>query len=693
MLRLGSASAYKEGRDVDCREMRRDDEMGRAGGSLGGSAGSRCNSLGGGSRVLGSQAYHMCRSAGRPSQANRSRWAAMARKIIAKSEQLEKLTDSELHQRALELRWRSKTNIPLSQLLVDVYALVRDSSRRTTGMTHFHVQLMGGIALFEGNIAEMQTGEGKTLTAVLPVTLRALPGLGAHIVTVNDYLAKRDRETMGPIYELLGLSVGCIQTPMEDDERRGAYAKDITYGTAKEMGFDFLRDRLRTGADVGRVNGRRASPSRVGESPVQRGHNFALIDEADSILIDEARTPLIIGLTQPNNAATVNLLRWSHRAAHHLNPEADFIYEPDRRTAFLTDAGCRSVLLMAKPSLMDSIGTERIYTHVESALTARFAFQKDRDYVIVDDEIVIVDESTGRMMEGRKWQDGLHQAVEAKELVPITAATGQAAKITIQSFYREYTHLAGMTGTAMPARRELNKTYEAKVAVIPTNRPCIRAGKPHRIFTTMKAKWNAVVEEIDQIAETGRSVLVGTPSVDASEALGMLLDERGIHHDILNARFFEQEADIVAKAGVSRRVTIATNMAGRGTDIELDEMVRENGGLHVIATEMHSSQRIDRQLVGRAARQGDPGAFQFFLSLEDELLRCLKPGKRERLKQQAAPDAKGELSLNWLSLFQRTQRFLEKTHRKQRKQLLKQEKHRADAYDKMSLDPYLELTE
>ncbi|MCA9048953.1 MAG: translocase, partial [Planctomycetaceae bacterium] len=381
------------------------------------------------------------------------------------------------------------------------------------------------------------------------------------------------------------------------------------------------------------------------------------------------------------------------RATYQLKPREDYVYEPERRTTWLKDTGCRKVVLMAKPSLMNSMDTERIYTQVEKALTARHAFEKDRDYVIVDDKVMIVDEGTGRIMDGRKWQDGLHQAIEAKELVPITAATGEAARITVQSFYRNYTNLCGMTGTAIPAKRELRKTYKAKVTRIPTNRKCIRKGKSVRIFKTQEAKRNAIAGEVVRLVKAGRAILIGTPSVEASESLSAVLKQRDIDARILNARYHEQEADIVSQAGQPGRVTIATNMAGRGTDILLDESVRKAGGLHVIATEMHSSKRIDRQLVGRAARQGDPGSFQFFLSLEDELLRCREPREVLRRRRMALPNKAGELGRGWHRYFLKVQRFLEKTHRKQRKGLLKQERHRLEQYENMGLDPYLELTE
>jgi preprotein translocase subunit SecA len=620
----------------------------------------------------------------------------MAKSIIRRSEGLHKLSDEDLLTAGRRIRWEAKAGTSLASLLPEAFALVRESARRILKMEHFEVQIMGAIALFEGHIAEMQTGEGKTLTATMPSFLRALPGYGCHVITVNDYLAERDAEIMGPVHRNLGLTVGKILDSMEPDERRENYACDITYGTSKEMGFDFLRDRLRKGAspDDGTPTLRKfVRTLQGGEEPVQRGHYFSLIDEADSILIDEARTPLIIGLTQPNDPATVNLFRWSNRVTFHLEPRTDYVYEPERRSAWLTDVGCRKVVLMSKPSLLSSMDTERIYSQVEKALTAKHAFEKDRDYVIVEDKVVIVDEGTGRIMDGRKWQDGLHQAIEAKELVPITAATGEAARITVQSFFRQYSNLCGMTGTALTARRELKKTYKLKVSRIPTNKPCIRKGLPTRVFKTQEAKRTAIGDQIEQMVNAGRSILVGTPSVEASESLGSVLRKKGVEHQILNARYHEQEAEIIKDAGHPGRVTIATNMAGRGTDIILEDDVRQAGGLHVIATELHSSTRIDRQLVGRSARQGDPGSFQFFLSLEDELLRCREPREVMRKYKLAMANKRGELGRSWLRYFKRVQRFLEKNHRKQRKNLLKQERFRLEQYDNMGLDPYLELTE
>jgi preprotein translocase subunit SecA len=606
-----------------------------------------------------------------------------------------KLSDEDLLSRSRDLQWQARGGTPLRSLLVDVYALAIEATTRETSKTHYPVQIMGGVALFEGGIAEMQTGEGKTLTAVLPASLRAMAGKGAHVMTTNDYLASRDAEELAPIYARLGLTAGCILGPMQTDERREAYACDITYGTASEMGFDFLRDRMKTGTSE-REGGRRAmfQTNLAEQAPVQRGHYFALVDEADSILIDEARTPLIIGVEVANRSAMVSLYRWANQAIDQLQSGSDFIFDPQRRSAYLTDRGCRRVILLTKPVVLDSIDTERIFQHVEKAITARYGFTLDKDYIVTSQrEIAIVDESTGRQMEGRKWQDGLHQAMEAKEGVEITALTGAGAKVTIQTLFRKYEHLAGMTGTGASSRREFKRVYNRKVTVIPTHRRCIRRGRPPRVFATQAAKREAIVREVAQMVAAGRAVLIGTPSVSASEALALRLSQEGLTHRVLNAVQHAQEAEIVKEAGQPGRVTIATNMAGRGTDILLADEVRDAGGLHVIATEMHTSARIDRQLIGRAARQGDPGSYQFFLSLEDELLGTLEPSRLTRLQKRSRPDRQGELSRSWVKLFQKTQRKLERLHIKQRKLLLKQEKEQLKKYKRMGLDPFLELVE
>jgi preprotein translocase subunit SecA len=639
---------------------------------------------------LGSKALHLLITGGRPSAARLSRWSRIATEVEARCKSLQTLSVDQLRTEAAELRWRVKSGEPEANLRVPAFALAREASRRATGMSHFHVQIMGGLALFEGGVAEMQTGEGKTLTAVLPTFLRSLCGKGAHVVTTNDYLAQRDANEMGPAYELLGLTVGCVQTKDDDSARRQAYACDITYGTAKEFGFDFLRDRLKQGAAIGR----RPTAGSGGDAPVQRGYYFALVDEADSVLIDEARTPLIIALTQPNDPAVVGLYRWCDRIvrANTLTAKRDYLYEPERRHAVLTDEGCRHVLLLNKPTLLDGLDVQRLYKQVEMALVAHLGFQRNKDYVIDDEKVVIVDESTGRKMEGRKWQDGLHQAVEAKEYIPITAATGQAARITVQTFFRHYTHLAGMTGTGTQVAGEFRRTYTLSTTVIPTNKPCIRRGLPYRVFRTLEEKCVAAAKLIRQLQLEGRAILVGTPSVERSRQLSEYLKGEEVQHTVLNAYFHKEEAEIVANAGLPGRVTIATNMAGRGTDIKLHPDVRASGGLHVIATELHSSLRIDRQLIGRAARQGDPGTYQFLLSFDDELLRCLPRDVVERRRKSAAADANGEVASNWLGFFRRAQRLLERMHRKERRDLLKAERHRIQQYEKMGLDPYLEMT-
>lgn len=643
-----------------------------------------------------SQIWYLTTSGGRPMAARISRWRAQGQRILTLSESFADLTDRELLGKSRELQWRAKSGIPLRSLLTESYALVREAARRVLNQQHYLVQIVGGIGLFEGGLAEMQTGEGKTLTATLPTFLRALPGRGCHVVTVNDYLAKRDCDTMGPVYELLGLSVGCVVSASEPEERRRAYWKDITYATSREIGFDFLRDRLKVGSKLDEMHRPNLFEHEhmSDDGPVQRGHHFALVDEADSVLIDDAVTPLIIGLPKESTPAIEALLNWSRDLVPQLTIGIDFLLDPGKRTAELTNAGTRKVVLATKPPLLSSFDTEKLYTHVEQAIRARYAYERGRDYVISKkEEIAIVDESTGRTLEGRKWQMGLHQAIEAKESVPITEETGEAARITVQTFFRRYENIAGMTGTAIQAAREFQHTYGLGVTAIPTHRPCIREGLPPRIFTTQDAKRKALIPEIERLYLAGRAVLIGTPSVEASEALGKAMKARGINCQILNALFLEAEAQIVADAGQPGRITIATNMAGRGTDIHLHEVVRQSGGLHVIATEMHTNRRIDRQLVGRAARQGDPGSYQFWLSLEDELFRYLKMEKIRRIRESANPDREGELSRNWLQLFRRTQRTIENQERKHRKQLLKQEKSREKMCRAMGLDAYLELAE
>ncbi len=515
---------------------------------------------------------------------------------------LEEFSDAELRHKKEEFRGRLDAGETLDDLLAEAFAVVREAGKRAVKMRHYDVQLIGGVVLHEGKIAEMTTGEGKTLVATLPAYLNALGGKGVHIVTVNDYLARRDMEWMGPLYELLGLTVGNIQHDMSDDQRRAAYGSDITFGTNNEFGFDYLRDNMKFRA----------------QDMVQPIHNFAIVDEVDSILIDEARTPLII--SGPAEKST-ELYYKIDRIIPALHKGRDFEIEEEKRSAAFTEEGVEHLeKLLGIDNLYDAANMELVH-HTQQALKAHALFKRDKDYIVKDGEVVIVDEFTGRMMPGRRWSDGLHQAVEAKEGVKIERENQTLATITFQNFFRMYDKLAGMTGTAMTEAVEFDNIYKLEVMAIPTNETLIRDEMPDVIFRTEPEKWKAVVEEIIAQHETGRPVLVGTTSIEKSEKISKMLERRGVKHVVLNAKHHEREAEIVALAGQKDAVTIATNMAGRGTDIVLGEGVTDVGGLHVLATERHEARRIDNQLRGRTGRQGDPGSSQFFLSLEDDLMR------------------------------------------------------------------------
>jgi len=605
-----------------------------------------------------------------------------------------KLGDQELRKKSLALRYRARSGEPLVRLLPEAYALVREAGRRTINMRHFDVQIIGGIAMFHRSIVEMQTGEGKTLVATLPMYLRALAGKGCHLATVNDYLAQRDADWMGPIYDALGLSVGVIQTPMSQPQRRKAYACDVTYGTAKEFGFDFLRDRLllrriREGeADLlGGMLGQRGASD---EKPVQGEPYFAVVDEADSILIDEARTPLIISaLPTEEQKLAVECYKWSATIPGEFIEDEDYEYDHEKKKVELTRAGRQKVRLLPKPAALDTVGMFNIYQYVERSIKVDREFIRDRQFVTRDGEVVIVDEFTGRLSEGRKWRDGIHQAVEAKEGVEVTVETGQAARITVQDFFLRYEHLAGMTGTAAASARELRKIYRCPVVLVPTNRPCIRQKLPDLVFGSSEAKWDAVVEEIFGLHAEGRPVLIGTRSIDKSEHLSELLHARGVQHQVLNANHIEAEADIVALAGRLGKVTVSTNMAGRGTDIRLGDGVPELGGLHVICTEMHDAARIDRQLSGRCARQGDPGTFRQFLALDDELLETGLGPKRAK-KYETWGERVAGLVDGFGRLFRKAQKKVERRHFRDRKALMYFEKHRKKMQRQMGQDPYLD---
>lgn len=523
-------------------------------------------------------------------------------KINPQESALKKLSDSSLANKTNEFKARLAKGETLDDILPDAFAVIREASRRVLGMRQFDVQLIGGIILHRGNIAEMGTGEGKTLVATAPVYLNALEGKGAHVITVNDYLAKRDSEWMGQVYKFLGLSVGLIVHDLDFEQRKIAYNSDITYGTNNEFGFDYLRDNMVSSLD----------------QMVQRPLHYCLIDEVDSILIDEARTPLII--SGPGQKSTDNYYVMS-KLVPQLKLGEDYTIDEKQKTVAPTEAGVSKMEKMLKvDNLYDTDNLELNHLFVQ-ALRAQAMMERDRDYVVKDGEVVIVDEFTGRLMYGRRYSDGLHQAIEAKEGLQVQRESQTLATITFQNYFRMYDKLAGMTGTAKTEEQEFIKIYGLEVFQVPTNRPVQRKDLPDVIFKTKRGKYRAVVREIERRHATGQPMLIGTTSIEQSEQLSHMLKEAGIVHNVLNAKYHELEAQIVAQAGQKGQVTIATNMAGRGTDIVLGEGVSELGGLAIIGTERHESRRIDNQLRGRAGRQGDPGSSQFFLSLEDDLLR------------------------------------------------------------------------
>lgn len=523
--------------------------------------------------------------------------------INAQEKELTELPDEELKNKTQVFKNRLSTGATLEDILIEAFAVVREAARRVIKLRPFDVQLMGAAVLHQGKIAEMQTGEGKTLVATMPAYLNALTGKGVHIVTVNDYLAKRDRFWMGPVYEFLGLSVGLIQHDMKPEERKKAYACDIVYGTNTEFGFDYLRDNMALSQ----------------EQVVQRELNYAIIDEVDSILIDEARTPLII--SGPAEDST-EIYYKIDRLVRRLTYGEDFDFEEKTRSIWLTEEGIARVeTLLHVDNLYQDTGKGSLEHLVRQSLRAHHLYRKDVDYVVKDGEVIIVDEFTGRLMHGRRYSDGLHQAIEAKEKLQVAHENQTLASITYQNFFRMYQKTAGMTGTAKTEESEFLYTYGMPVVMIPTNKPLRRTNYPDVIYRTEKEKFEAVVREIEELHRIGRPVLVGTVSIDKSEKLSQMLAKKGIAHQVLNAKNHEREAEIIAQAGQRSAVTISTNMAGRGTDIILGEGIADLGGLHVVGTERHESRRIDNQLRGRAGRQGDPGSSRFFLSLEDSLLR------------------------------------------------------------------------
>lgn len=537
-------------------------------------------------------------------------------RINALEPEMQALADEALPERLGEIREQVQSGErDLDAVLPEVFAVVRETSRRVLGMRHYDVQLVGGMALHKGKIAEMKTGEGKTLVATLAVVLNALEGKGVHVVTVNDYLAQRDAAWMGKLYAALGLSTGVIVAGLDDAQRKAAYNADITYGTNNEFGFDYLRDNMKFYA----------------EQLVQREHRFAIVDEVDSILIDEARTPLIISGASDEST---DMYRQVDAVVRHLEKDQDYTIDEKARTASLTDEGVARVEgLLEVDNLYDPANITAQH-HVLQALKAHTVFRRDVDYIVKDDKVIIVDEFTGRLMDGRRFSDGLHQALEAKEQVTVAAENQTLASITFQNYFRLYDKLSGMTGTADTEAVEFAQIYNLEVCTIPPNRPMVRKDYPDLIYRTRGEKLQAIVEGIKELHSRQQPVLVGTISIEMSELLSQMLLREGVPHKVLNAKHHAEEAEIVAQAGQAGKVTIATNMAGRGTDIVLGEGVIDLGGLHILGTERHESRRIDNQLRGRAGRQGDPGSSRFYLSLEDDLMRLFGSDRLSGLMQK-----------------------------------------------------------
>ena len=526
----------------------------------------------------------------------------IANKVESYAKQMSELTDEQLQAKTDEFRERYKKGESLDHMLPEAFAVSREGAKRVLGLYPFHVQIMGGIVLHEGNIAEMRTGEGKTLTATMPVYLNAISGKGVHVVTVNEYLSKRDATEMGQLYNWLGCSVGINNSEMSPDQKREAYKADIMYSTNSEIGFDYLRDNMAV----------------YKEDQVQRGLNYALVDEVDSILIDEARTPLIIS---GPGTGTSKLYKQTDRFVKQLKKDVDYKIDLESKTVSLTDEGIKKAeKYFNLKNLYDPENTALTH-HLDQALRANYIMLLDKDYVVQDGEVLIVDSFTGRVMEGRRFSDGLHQAIEAKEGVEIQEENKTMANITYQNLFRMYNKLAGMTGTAKTEQEEFREIYNMETITIPTNRPVQRKDEPDLLYPTLQSKFVAVVDRIKKLHAKGQPILVGTVAVETSEYLSQLLDKENIPHVVLNAKNHAKEAEIVKNAGQKGAVTIATNMAGRGTDIKLGPGVREIGGLAVIGTERHESRRIDNQLRGRSGRQGDPGLSQFYLSLEDDLMK------------------------------------------------------------------------
>jgi len=633
--------------------------------------------------------------------------------------EFDNLNDVEVKQKIREFRGRARGGEPLKQIMPEMFGLICVAAKRTLGLRPFDVQLAAGAVMFNKALAEVATGEGKTLIASLSACMHSLAGKGVHVATVNDYLAKRDKEWLDPLFNMLGLTVGVLQQKMPDGERKQAYRDDITYGTASEFGFDFLRDRLKGLGEYSQAGNSQSfwaswekGSGRGGRGEdqwIQRGHHFALIDEADSIFIDEARTPLIVtksadeeGTATDSDAPHIQVYLWADNLAKQMVEKEHFQFDA-RKQKFLMTEGGRALARYANPPRGEhSEAMDRLHDAIEQALQANHRFVLNQHYMIDEKKkIVIIDESTGRPQPDRTWSDGLHQAVEAKERVNIRggglrdheAGGGHDARVTYQTYWRLYTHLAGMSGTAVQNRMEIRRVYKLWVVQVPTNRPVRREQMPDLVFPNEESKFRAVSKMAKKLQQEGRAVLIGTRTVDKSEWLSEILSMDGVEHRLLNARQNVREADIVAEAGHRGRVTIATNMAGRGTDIKPEHSVIEKGGLHVIGTERHESLRIDRQLAGRAGRQGESGSAQFMLSLEDKLLEGLGYNTYKWLQGMAKKAGVVLWSKNWQRfhrLFLIAQKRTEALHHKSRVDLLVHEKQRQEIMKEIGADPYVD---
>lgn len=626
------------------------------------------------------------------------RWVRLASQISENAHRLESQSDAAIRKAATELRFRAYEGESLESLLPTAYSLVVESARRHIGLRHFQTQILGGIALHHGCIAEIQTGEGKTLTATLPLFLNALRGEPVHLATANDYLAERDARWMQPVFEALGLTVGAVTGALSPAQRQVAYACDITYGTAREFGFDFLRDRLSaasSGSGAGplfsdSLGQQTASPSTNRQiATVQRlPLGFALIDEADSLLIDEARTPLIISTQSSDQAQMESLLTWASRVAPEFAQKQLVETGTEAHERFITEAGLRHLRAVPKPEGINSVPLSEIADAVVQSVYVAEAFKRDEHYVVRDGEVVIIDEYTGRAAEGRKWRNGIHQAVEAREGVPLSPLTQHSARVTVQDFFARYARITGMTGTAASAAREFWIAYRLPVIQIPTYRTVRREVWPARVFASGAARWEAVTQEVVEMRNLGRPVLIGTRTIDQSERLSELLQSARIEHQVLNARNPALEAEIVADAGQPRRVTVATNMAGRGTDIKLSAETESCGGLHVICSEPYPSARIDRQLAGRCGRQGDPGSVRHCMSYDDEILVAAY-GKQRTEELKAAHAGHGQLD-SQAPQFARAQMAVERQHVEERQLVVTQSRLQMRQLEQLGQDPFLD---